>query len=78
MADLEWRERLDPHHPAVTGKMVKVPGKSNICSVGYDSEYHFVYVRFKGGPDQSAERHGFGALFRYCDVPLRVFLELLV
>jgi Holliday junction resolvasome RuvABC ATP-dependent DNA helicase subunit len=76
MGDLSWLER-HPNHPAVTGEMLRVRGPSNIYSIGYDCYNQFVYVRFREGPDESRERNCAGALFRYADVSLNAFLDLL-
>lgn len=73
-------KRFPVNHPIVTGEMVRTPGSSNVYAYGYNIEEGALYVRFRANaaPGSKGKKpNAPGSLYRYSNVPERIFLSML-
>jgi hypothetical protein len=74
---VEGKRRFPVDHPIVTGEMIPTPHSSNVHSFGYDVEHAYLYVRFNAPAKDNVRTHSPGPIYRYHNVPARIFLAMI-
>src|SRR5690606_22503386 len=74
---VEGKSRFPVDHPIVTGEMIDTPHSSNVHSFGYDVEHQYLYVRFNAPAHEGVRTHSAGPIYRYHNVPARIFLAMM-